>query len=319
MTRSRAGVSAAENLPPTDSLACCSIDVEEYFHAEVFASRVPPDVRRDLPRRSQAPLEQLFELLREGRSKATLFVLGEVVDSLRSTLQSFIRAGHEIACHGDAHVHITRQTPEQFRQDVHRARSRIEDALAVSVRGYRAPTFSIGRRTQWALDVLIDEGFSYDASIFPIRHDRYGVPDAPDRPFRALAPSGRALTSFPPLTISVGGIRLPVGGGGYLRLLPGAVVTAAFKGAAAARRPAMLYVHPWELDPGQPRLPAGLLATWRHRVGMTGVVRKLRRLLAAVRFDTARAVLARVQSSSELPTFAMTGAASLLPATSDTK
>lgn len=310
MTLAAATIAAAEPCATTATVACFSIDVEEYYHAEVFAGRLSPEVRADLPRRAQAPLERLFGLLRTAGSRATLFVLGEAVDGLRATLQVFAGAGHEIACHGDGHVHLARLTPRTFRDDLRRARGRIEDALGVAVRGYRAPTFSITRRTAWALDVLIDEGFCYDASIFPIHHDRYGVPGAPDGPFLAAGPSGRTIVEFPPLTVAAPGVRIPVGGGGYLRLLPGALVAGAFRRAAARGRPAMLYVHPWELDPEQPRLPAGPLASWRHRVGMRSVAAKLERILADVRFDTARRVIERLQSTSTLSTFSIVPASS---------
>lgn len=284
-------------------LKCLSIDVEEYFQCEAFAARVDP---RDWPgfqRRAEPCLEQLGALLDRYDSRATLFVLGWMVPHLAPLLRELIRRGHELACHGDAHEHLSRLNAQQLREDLHRARGRIEDALGVCPRGYRAPTFSITRDTAWAFDVVIAAGFQYDASIFPIHHDRYGVPDAPLTPFWAVAPSGARILEFPPLAIRCGGIRLPVGGGGYLRLLPGAFVRRCVAARARHGAPVMIYLHPWELDPDQPRLPAGWLAQWRHRVNLRTTAAKVERLLQAFRFDTATAVLQRVGLGRDLPVF----------------
>lgn len=296
-------VSASE-IDTDGPLACFSIDVEEYYHAEVFAGRVSSAQRVRLPHRAAAALEQLGELLTRHNAHATLFVLADVVDELRSILRQFVARGDEIACHGCNHVRIGRLSSAALREDVRSARDRIQNALGTPVRGYRAPTFSITAQTWWALDVLVEEGFDFDASVFPIRHDRYGVPDAPATPFLAVTPSGRTMLEFPPLTVSLGPLRLPVGGGGYLRLLPARWVCAAYAHAAARRRAAMLYVHPWELDPDQPRLPAGVLATWRHRVGMRRTAEKLDCILKCVRFDTASNVLQRVTRTQHLTEFA---------------
>lgn len=287
------------------TLCAFSIDVEEYFHAEAFAGALTPQRRVELPSRAAAPLECLLTLLSETGSRATLFVLGQCARPLARLLREAAAAGHEIACHGHAHAHLARLDPQSFREDLRIARRTIEEHVGVSPRGYRAPTFSLTRKTAWALDVLIDEGFTYDASIFPVRHDRYGVPDAPHVPFLAVAPSGRSMVEFPPLTIGLRRLRLPVGGGGYLRLLPGWVVRAAVRRAARRGRPALIYVHPWELDPGQPRLPAGVLATWRHRVGLRSTHAKLRRLLAGQRFDSISRVLARITRRPGLTRFAL--------------
>ncbi len=204
---------------------------------------------------------------------------------------------------GDGHEHLARLGPQALRDDLRRARGRIEDALGISPRGYRAPTFSITRATAWALDVVIEQGFQYDSSIFPIHHDRYGVPDAPPDPFWAAAPSGARILEFPPLTMDLHLARLPVGGGGYLRLLPGAVLRRCIAARQRHGRAAMIYVHPWELDAQQPRLPVGRMSQWRHRVNLHTTAAKLDALMRAFRFDTARAVLDRVRVATELPVF----------------
>jgi len=288
---------------PISGLNCLSIDVEEYFQCEVFAGCVRrSDWHRRAPR-AEPLVERLAELLDRRQCRATFFVLGWMVPRLTSILRELLRRGHEIACHGDNHEHLGRMTGPVLREDLHAARGRIEDTLGVSPRGYRAPTFSVTRATAWALDIIVEQGFEYDSSIFPIRHDRYGVPDAPTVPFWAATPGGARIVEFPPLTMDFGLARIPVGGGGYLRLLPGVVLRHALAARRRKGEPAMVYLHPWELDPEQPRLPVGPLSQWRHRVNLHTTAAKLERLLGEFRFDTAGAVLARVTTQRELPVF----------------
>jgi polysaccharide deacetylase family protein (PEP-CTERM system associated) len=287
----------------TGRWACLTVDVEEYFHAEVHARCVSRTQWPQMERRAAPFVERLAGLLQRHESKVTFFVLGWMVEGLAPLLRHLATQGHEIACHGDAHDHLLRMTPKTLREDLHRARGRIEGTLGVRPRGYRAPTFSITRATAWALDVVIEAGFEYDASVFPIHHDRYGVPDAPVLPFWITAPSGARILEFPPLTLGWGFLRVPVGGGGYLRLLPERVLRRCIARRVRRGQPAMVYLHPWELDPDQPRLRVGRLARWRHRVNLRTTEAKLERLLAEFRFDTAWNVLARVTSGAELPVF----------------
>lgn len=292
-------------------LLAFSVDVEEYYHAETFYRTVPRTQWPELPRRAAPCLERLAGLLERSECRATFFVLGDTLPQLGPLLTEFARRGHELACHGYGHDHLERLTPAMFRTDVRRARDALQQHTGVTPRGYRAPTFSITARTAWALDVLLDEGFSYDASIFPIRHDRYGVPTAPATPFQAIAPSGRELLEFPPLTQAWPAaqhalLRLPLGGGGYLRLLPVGWIMRALRRATRAGEPAVLYVHPWELDPGQPVLPHGRLARWRHRVNLGRTEAKLTRLFAACRFTTCARVLGGLRPET-LPRFDLAG------------
>ena len=261
------------------TLNCLSIDVEEYFQCEVFAGCVARADWEQMQRRCEPGLERLAELLSEHRSRATFFVLGWTVEHLTPLLRELLRQGHEIACHGDGHEHLARLGPAALRDDLRRARGRIEDALGISPRGYRAPTFSVTRATAWALDVIIEQGFEYDSSIFPIHHDRYGVPDAPTDPFWAVGPSRARILEFPPLTMDLHVARLPVGGGGYLRLLPGGVLRRCIAARQHRGRSAMVYVHPWELDVQQPRMPVGFLSQWRHRVNLHTTAGKLEALM----------------------------------------
>jgi polysaccharide deacetylase family protein (PEP-CTERM system associated) len=288
------------------SYLALSIDVEEYFHGEVFAGTVRPEEWVNLPRRAAPFVERIGQLLEQYESKATFFVLGWTVPYLAPLLRHLASQGHEIACHGDGHQHLRRLTPNEFRDDVRAARARLEDAVGVRPRGYRAPTFSITRETAWALDVLAEEGFAYDASIFPIHHDRYGVPAAPTAPFRAVGPGGGRLPEFPPLTLSAGPLRLPLGGGGYLRLLPASAIAAGLAWRQRRCEPALLYLHPWELDPDQPRLPLRPLAQWRHRVNLGRTEGKLIGLLRRFRFATVWQVLQPL-AATDLPEFALAG------------
>lgn len=291
------------------TLNCFSVDVEEYFHAEVFAPHVPRSQWAVLPRRAAPFVERLADLLEFNHSRGTFFILGDTLPQLAGLIRNLARAGHEIACHGQGHVHIARLASDALREDLRRARGALGDLLGTAPRGYRAPTFSVTPRTAWALDVIAEAGFEYDASVFPVRHDRYGVPKAPRVPFWARTPGGRRVLEFPPLTTALGPWRLPVGGGGYLRLLPGAVLRHCLNAAQRAGDASMLYVHPWELDEQQPELACSRVGRWRHRVNLHTTGDKLARLMATFSFDTAAAVLARVQALKTLPEYRIDGAA----------
>lgn len=293
----------AEPATEPRSLNCLSVDVEEFFHAEAFHACLPRTAWPRMQRRAQPFLERIAELVEEPGSRATFFVLGDVVEAMAPLLRQLAARGHEIACHGYAHQHLGRLTAQELRDDLRTARLKIEDAVGVRPLGYRAPTFSLTRATGWALDVIISEGFEYDASIYPIRHDRYGVPGAPLSPFWAAAPSGARILEFPPLTLDWKLLRLPVGGGGYLRLLPEAVVRRSIAARERRQEPAMIYVHPWELDADQPRLPLGPVSQWRHRVNLDKTEAKLESVLRAHRFDTALKILRHVCAGDGLPTY----------------
>jgi len=269
-----------------------TFDIEEYFHAEVFSGVVRPEEWASRESRVVGVTEQLLELLQEARTAATFFVLGWVADRYPGLVRAIAAGGHEVACHGYAHQMITRLSRCEFSQDIRRAKAAVEDAAGAAVIGYRAPTFSVVRETLWSLEVLAEAGFQYDSSIFPIVHDRYGIPDAPRFPHWAPAGPGRTIAEFPLSTVARGRWRFPVAGGGYFRLLPYAVTGWALRHLNHREgQPGMVYLHPWELDPGQPRLPVGRLAHLRHSVNTGATVAKLRRLLREFRFAPARDVL----------------------------
>jgi polysaccharide deacetylase family protein (PEP-CTERM system associated) len=269
-----------------------TFDVEDYFHVESAVSVVR---RSDWPTyapRVQINTRRILDLLDGVTVKATFFVLGWVAEREPDLVREIRDRGHELACHSFAHRLVYAMTRQEFREDVRRAKAAIEDAAGVAVVGYRAPTFSIVRRSIWALDVLAEEGFEYDSSIFPIHHDRYGMPRAPRFPHLVRVAGDRMLAEFPMTTLTVGGTRLPFSGGGYFRLLPYRVIHSAIRWInAREHQPALVYLHPWELDPGQPRLDIRGLSRFRQYVNLSTTESKLRRLLANFTFGPARDVL----------------------------
>jgi len=270
-----------------------TFDIEEYFHAEAFAGVVRPEQWPTLESRVVGATERLLELLAEHASVATFFVLGWVAERHGALVRAIHRGGHELACHGYGHQMITRQSRAEFGEDVRRAKSAIEDAAGAAVIGYRAPTFSVVRETLWSLEVLAKAGFRYDSSIFPIVHDRYGIPDAARFPHRLPAGPGVEISEFPLSTVARRGWRFPVAGGGYFRLLPYGVTRRAVRHLNEREgQPAIVYLHPWEIDPDQPRLPVGRLTQFRHSVNTHTTEWKIRRLLRDFRVGPVRDVLA---------------------------
>ncbi len=260
-----------------------SIDVEDYFHVEALASAIDRAQWDRLEYRAEANTRRVLEILAEERIRATFFVLGWVAKRSPQLVRDIHAAGHEVACHGLTHQTVYTQTPEVFRAETTEAKQRLEDATGAPVRGYRAATYSITARSLWALDILEQLGFAYDSSIFPIRHDLYGIPGSPRFAYRAA--SG-ALLEVPITTVEYFGQRLPAGGGGYFRLLPYALFRAAVRRVNARDgQSAVFYCHPWEIDPGQPRV-AGVSAKsrFRHYTNLGRMEGRLRRLLRDFRW-----------------------------------
>lgn len=269
-----------------------TVDVEDYFQVAALA---PAIERASWPQR-ESRVERntgvLLDLLSERGIRATFFVLGWIAERHPRLIRRIAAEGHEIACHGFSHQLIYEQTPEVFRDETARSKRMLEDLCGTAVLGYRAASFSITRRSLWALDVLIDLEFRYDSSIFPIRHDRYGVPGADPRPGALAAPSGRTLIEFPMSAASFLGVRVPVSGGGYFRLLPYFVTRSGLRQINdAGGRPFTFYLHPWEVDPGQPRVRVKWLSRFRHYTNLHRCEPRLRRLLGEFQFGTMREVL----------------------------
>lgn len=273
-------------------LNALTFDVEDYFHVESFAQVVSPDRWAGFETRVADNTRKILDLLDRHGVSATFFVLGWVAEREPDLIRAVAERGHEVGCHSYAHQMITRLDRDAFRADLRRARAAIEDLIGAPVRGYRAPTFSVVRGTLWALEILAEEGFEYDSSIFPIHHDRYGIPDAARFPHRVALSGGGSIVEFPMTTVRIGPFRWPFSGGGYFRLLPYALIQAGLRRVNELdAMPAMVYLHPWEFDPAQPRLPVRGLARFRHYVNLDRTAAKLERLLGAFAFAPAAEVL----------------------------
>lgn len=286
---------------PEQVVNAMTVDVEEYFHVSGFADVIHPD---DWPRfegRVERNTYKLLEMFAAHKTSATFFVLGWVAERYPDLVRTLYRSGHEVACHGYTHRLIYQCTPEEFRADVRHAKKLLEDLIGAPVHGYRAPSFSIIRSSLWALDILADEGFRYDSSIFPIRRDRYGIPDAERFPHRWRTRNGDGLVQFPISTIRVCGFNVPVAGGGYFRLLPYPVTAWAIQYLNHNEgMPAIVYIHPWELDPTQPQIAGSLVGRFRHYVNIRTTEVKLRRLLGVFSFNTLWALLEQVSDTGQV-------------------
>jgi polysaccharide deacetylase family protein (PEP-CTERM system associated) len=293
----RMGGEAAEPEGPP-IVNAMTIDVEDYFHVSVFDGIVPRHRWDTLESRVCANTERLLNLFAEHSVCATFFVLGWVAERFPALVRTITSAGHELASHGNAHRLVYDQTPEGFRDDVRRAKHLLEDAGGVPVHGYRAPSYSITPRSLWALDVLIEEGYRYDASIFPIRHDRYGIPVSDRHPYLISRPAG-SIVEVPGSTVRSGPMNLPIGGGGYFRILPYAWTRWGISRLnAIENQAAVFYLHPWEIDPDQPRLEAGMLGQFRHYRNLDKTEARLEALLRDFRFGPLRDVVETVKPAS---------------------
>jgi polysaccharide deacetylase family protein (PEP-CTERM system associated) len=273
-----------------------SIDVEDYFHVSVFDGLVPRSQWERMESRVVANTLRLLDLFEEHDVRATFFVLGWVGERYPGLVKTIARRGHEIASHGFAHRLIYDQTPAAFREDVRRAKRLLEDACGRRVIGYRAPSYSITPKSLWALDILLEEGYEYDSSIFPIRHDRYGIPVSARQPYRIDRKVG-SLVEVPGSTTQVGPLNLPVAGGGYFRILPYWWTKWGISRVNEREgRPAVFYLHPWEIDPDQPRLAAGRLGCFRHYRHLAETEGRLRQLLRDFRFDAIESVVSELRN-----------------------
>ncbi|MCD6288602.1 MAG: DUF3473 domain-containing protein [Candidatus Hydrogenedentes bacterium] len=279
------------NISTSKPINALTVDVEDYFHAEAFARIVDRHQWPDMEPRVEHNTHRLLDLFDRADVKATFFVLGWVAERYPKLVRRIHEAGHEIASHGFAHRMITGSEHDTFREDVRRAKSVIEDITGSVVIGYRAPTFSVVSETMWALDILADEGYLYDSSIFPIHHDRYGIPDAERFPHTLRTESGLSITEFPLSTARLFGQNMPIAGGGYLRLFPLALVLYGIRQINRTGHPAIVYLHPWEIDAQQPRLGLKGVSKFRHYVNLGRMADKLSRLINTFPFGPVRVVL----------------------------
>jgi polysaccharide deacetylase family protein (PEP-CTERM system associated) len=261
-----------------------TVDVEEYFQVASLAPYVTRASWEQIPGRVGIGTRTLLELLAERGMRGTFFVLGWIAKHDAALVREIASAGHEIASHGWGHERVVTLTPEQFRASVRDSKVALEDISGRPVLGYRAPSFSIIRGEEWALDILLEEGYRYDSSLYPVKRRGYGFEGGQPDPHQ-LTREGGVLEEFPPATLQVGRTTLPAGGGAYLRLLPYAVIRRALSSSQDRGVPATFYIHPWELDPDQPRLPVPLRTRVRHYGGLRRTTPLLRRLLSEFEFQ----------------------------------
>jgi polysaccharide deacetylase family protein (PEP-CTERM system associated) len=279
-----------------------SVDLEDYFHVEAFAGQISPESWSAFPSRVVQNTQTLLELFAKFGARATFFILGWVAERHPKLVRDIVSAGHEIGCHSYLHRRIHRLTPEEFRSDTRRAVAAIADACGSKPIGYRAPTFSVVKETLWAIPIIADEGFIYDSSIFPILHDLYGMPDAPRFPYRWQIDETRSLYEIPPMTVRVFGRNLPACGGGALRNLPMWFNRWAVRQVVQSdQRPVLIYLHPWEIDPAQPRMQGPLKSRLRHYRNLDRMQVRLSELLRDRTFVPLETILNNERAVRELP------------------
>jgi polysaccharide deacetylase family protein (PEP-CTERM system associated) len=288
-----------------------SFDVEEHHRIEAaIGLTCSAELMVEYSTRMENSTRRLLDQLAVAQVLATFYVVGEIAQGHPQLVRDMHEAGHEVASHSWDHRRVHNFTPETFREDLRTSKDALEQVIGAAVSGFRAPTFSVMKETGWAIDVLAECGFEYDSSIFPVRHDRYGVPDAPRGPFIAQGKL-REILELPLLTYRIAGLNLPVAGGGYFRLFPLFMMKAGLRQAARQATPStpqagMLYFHPWEFDPDQPRLPLRRLSRWRTYVGVHRTTARLAKLLAAFPFRRAIDVVREIRASGvELPRYCL--------------
>ena len=270
-----------------------SVDVEDYFQVEAFAKEVPRRTWDHWPSRVVQNTRKMLDLFERQDAKGTFFFLGWVADRFPYLVREVHAKGHELACHSYWHRRVCSLTASEFREDVRISKDAIEQAAGIPIYGYRAPSWSINKQSLWALDILAEEGFRYDSSIYPIRHDLYGIPDAPRFAYVYQCRNGAELTEVPPPTVRIAGLNLPGAGGGYFRIFPFVYsewVLRTFE--RQYHKPAVTYFHPWEIDPEQPQISVGLKSRFRHYTNLGIAGRRLELLLQKYLFQPVATALA---------------------------
>ena len=274
-------------------LHALSFDVEEYFQVANLAEHFPMERWDSVTSRLDVGMERILRALDEHGAHATFFFLGWIAERHPEWVQRCIAAGHEVASHGYEHLFLGKLGPEGLDQDLERTELALVAAGAPKPRGFRASTFTLTRETWWAFDVLTRRGYTYDSSIHPVTHPTYGIPDFEPGISTVRSDSGNEIVEFPVSTLRCLGKNLPVGGGGYFRLLPGFMTEKALASIERGGRSALLYFHPWEFDPEQPRCPAPALKRFRHYLNLDRTLPRLERMLRRFRFGTIEEVLAQ--------------------------
>lgn len=269
-----------------------TVDVEDYYQVEAFTKYIDRSQWGEFASHVDKNTNLILEMLGEKNIKATFFTLGCVAERSPALVRKIVDSGHEIASHGYSHEAIYKQTPEKFRQETVRSKAILEDISQAPVRGYRAATYSITNKSLWALDILVEAGFVYDSSIFPIHHDRYGIADIDPLPHKLTTPQGKSLVEFPISTLDTGLINLPVAGGGYFRLFPYRFTKWALGKVNDRGNEFVFYIHPWELDQTQPVIEeADPITRFRHYNNIKRCKLRFDNLLSDFQFDTLWSVL----------------------------
>ena len=273
-----------------------TVDVEDYFQVEALSKAVKVSEWEDYECRVEANTHKNLQLLAESNQVGTFFVLGWVAKRYPNLIREIADAGHEIASHGMSHQLIYNQDQEVFRQETFDAKALLEDIVQQPVEGYRAATYSITNKSLWALDVLVDAGFKYDSSIFPMRHDNYGIADINPLPHKLTTPSGREIVEFPISTLKNKWLTIPIAGGGYFRLFPYWFSRWGLNKINRQGQPFVFYIHPWEVDPGQPKVEnISRLSKFRHYNNLAKCERRLERLTKDFSFTTMKSVLQQLE------------------------
>ncbi|MBT3049247.1 MAG: XrtA system polysaccharide deacetylase [Candidatus Thiodiazotropha sp.] len=271
-----------------------TVDVEDYFQVSAFAKNIEKDNWCDYESRVERNTHKLLEIFAQYNTKGTFFVLGWIAERFPNLINEIEQAGHEIASHGYSHDLVYNQTIDKFREETGRTKEILENIINKPIYGYRAASYSIVQKSIWALDILTELGFTYDSSIFPIVHDRYGIPGAKTEPHVYKTEGGNSIIEFPISTVGLGKTRLPISGGGYFRLLPYWITRSGLnKINNKEKKPFIFYMHPWEIDTGQPRIKSNMLSEFRHYNNISKFDQRLRKLLQDFKFSTVSDVLKR--------------------------
>jgi polysaccharide deacetylase family protein (PEP-CTERM system associated) len=276
-----------------------SVDVEDYFQVEAFARLVDRESWDRWPSRVVANTQRVLDLFDKHNATGTFFIVGWVAEKFPHLVREIQSRGHELACHSYWHRTVYSLSPEEFRLDTQRAKQVIEAAAGVAVNGYRAPSWSITKESLWALDILAEEGFTYDSSIYPIHHDLYGVPGAKRFPYTYTCGNGLTLREYPPATLRLMGTNFPAAGGGYLRIFPSAITELAFNRFENSGERVVVYLHPWEVDPEQPRIQSPLKSRLRHYTNLGRMSAKVDAVLSRHKFERFCDVMAAEASENQ--------------------
>lgn len=273
-------------------LNALTFDIEDYYQVEAFKNYITFEEWPQYPSRVEANTQKILDILTERHVRATFFMLGWIAERFPEMVKRIVGGGHELATHGYAHHMVYKQTPAEFEADLAKSIEVLERLSGIKILGYRAPTYSIIEDSYWAFDILIKHNLLYDSSIFPITHDRYGVPNSERFPYRIERDTGASIMEFPLSTLRLWKWNFPIAGGGYLRLFPYWLLKYSLRALNRQQKPAILYLHPWELDPDQPRIPDIPITTrFRHYVNLHSTADKLRCLLRDFQFAPIREVL----------------------------